>query len=282
MKWSAIRIDFRSATAWIPGSCNLLYPRCYAASGENVPAQSCQTIYCGAIALCRRLAQVDPPRARRVAESLHGAGARACGWAYVALGLAEKDKPGASAAMDRAIEEIDRLRESGAGPDAVTILSGIRLMYPTNPAAQILPVAERIAPDRLADVFWRAVALHPRIETDREDQLKSSYISFECIAVARYNREMAAALFEPMDAYLGALAARTGPRDDFNGSAITAKACIDPRGAVAVIQSLTTPRQPRQSNPADRTRRWLAEVLGMPSEIRWLRLCRYMGARLDD
>ena len=57
-------------------------------------------------------------------------------------------------------------------------------MYPTNPAAQILPVVERIAPDRLADVFWRAVALHPRIETDREDQLKSSYIGYECIVVA--------------------------------------------------------------------------------------------------
>ena len=59
---------------------------------------------------------------------------------------------------------------------------------------------------------------HPRIETDREDQLKSSYISFECIAGQEVQpRDGRREFFEPMDAYLGALAARTGPRDDFNG-----------------------------------------------------------------
>ena len=58
-------------------------------------------------------------------------------------------------------------------------------MYPTNPAAVILPVVERIAPDRLAEVFWRAVALHPRLEPDREDQLQSSYLGFECMLLAR-------------------------------------------------------------------------------------------------
>ena len=68
-----------------------------------------------ALRLCRRLARVDPPRARRVAASLGSPGTRACAWASVALGLAEKDKAGASEAMDRAIQEIDRLRESGLG-----------------------------------------------------------------------------------------------------------------------------------------------------------------------
>jgi hypothetical protein len=39
---------------------------------------------------------------------------------------------------------------------------GRPLMYPSNPAAVILPVVERIGPKRLAEVFWQAVALHPR------------------------------------------------------------------------------------------------------------------------
>ena len=34
-------------------------------------------------------------------------------------------------------------------------------MYPTKSAAVILPVVERIAPDRLAEFFWRAVAFIP-------------------------------------------------------------------------------------------------------------------------
>ena len=91
-------------------------------------------------------------------------GARASAWAYVALGLAEKDKAGASEAIDRAIQEIDRLRESGPGREPATYVAGTGYLYSTNPAAMILPIVERIAPERLADVFWRAVALHSRIE----------------------------------------------------------------------------------------------------------------------
>ena len=158
--------------------------------------------------LCRRLARVDPPRARRFAASHGSRGIRACAWASVAVGMADRDKAGASEALDRAIEEIDRLRESGPGLEQVFFLNGIRLMPPTNPAAQILPIVERVAPERLADVFWRAVALHPRIETDREDQLQSSYISYECTLLARYDRDVAAALFEPMDSYLKTPAVR--------------------------------------------------------------------------
>ncbi len=106
-------------------------------------------------------------------------------------------------------------------------------MYPTNPAAIILPVVERVAPERLADVFWRAVALHPRIETDREDQIRTSYLGFECMLLARYDREVSAALFEPVDSYLRALAARTGPAIGFTPSLIVAEGCLDPRAAVA-------------------------------------------------
>ena len=59
--------------------------------------------------LCKRLARVDPLRARRFAESLRGPGERVCGWAFVALGLAEKDQAGAREALDHAIEGIERL-----------------------------------------------------------------------------------------------------------------------------------------------------------------------------
>jgi hypothetical protein len=232
--------------------------------------------------LCRRLARVDPPRARRVAASPNGIGARACGWAFVAFGLSEKDKAGASEAMDRAIEEIDRIRESGSGLEqAGHIVGGIRSIYPNNPAAVILPVVERIAPERLDEVFWRAVALHPGIEAGREDQIWSSYIGFECTLLARYDRGVAAALFEPMDSYRRSLAARTGSRDEFTAGVITAKGCIDPRAAVALLESLTPPRESAKSNPAHGARLRLAEVLGLPSERRWLHLCRSF-LPLDD
>ena len=231
--------------------------------------------------LCRRLARVDPARARRVAASLIGTGTRACGWASVAAGLAEKDKAGASEALDRAVREIDRLRESGPGPETVYIVNGIRLMPPTNPAAHILPIVERIAPERLAEVFWRAVALHPRIETDREDQLQTSYIGKECILLGAYDREVAAVLFEPLNTYLQTPAARHASLA-FVNVAMMAKGSIDPRAAVALIESMTRPGEFDRSNPAHRVRLSLAEALGRTGEMRWNEWCRFMGTEFDD
>jgi hypothetical protein len=234
--------------------------------------------------LCRRLARVDPPRARRVAASLDIPGARACAWAFVALGLAETGHADASEALDHAIREIDRIRESGPAPEQVYIMDGVRLMYPTNPAVVILPVVERVAPDRLAEVFWRAVALHPRLEIDRDFLLQSSCIGFECLLLSHYDRAVAAALFEPMDSYLNAVATRKGPHAEFASSHIVAKVCLDPRAAVAFLESLAPPQDFRRANPAIEARFLLAEALGLPLEKRWMRLWRLMGAwvPLDD
>jgi hypothetical protein len=124
------------------------------------------------------------------------------------------------------------------------------------------------------------VALHPQIETDREGLLQSSYIGFECMLLARYDREVAAALFEPMDSYLRSLVARTGSRNEFTPSVIVAKGCIDPRAAVALLESLTQPRDFRPSNPAHEARLRLAEVLGLTPESRWMRLWRSMRAEV--
>jgi hypothetical protein len=233
--------------------------------------------------LCHRLARVDPPRARRVAAAQRGLTERALAWAYVALGLAEQDKVGALEAVDHAIQELDRLRESGPGPDQILIVGDVLLMYPTNPAALILPVVERAVPDRLDDVFWRAVALHPRLEADDEDDLQHSYVGFECIVVARYDRAVAAALFAPMEAYLRSLAARKGLRNAFASSHLVAKGCIEPQAAVGLLESLTPPgpfRPPlgefSSANPAHSARIILAKALGQPPEERW----RYLWSRI--
>jgi hypothetical protein len=238
----------------------------------------------GTLRLCRRLARVDPPRARRVAAALRAPGERVCAWAFVALGLAEKDHAGALDAVDQAITEIDRLRESGPGPEPGIILTDVRVMYPTNPAALILPVVERIAPERLAEVFWRAVALHPRIDIDREDLLRSSYIGLECMLLARYGREVAAVLFEPMDSYLRSLANGKSDITGFKSSDIVGKSCLDPRAAVELLEALPAAPSLGQGEPANAARLYLARALGQPPEKRWTVRWRYFTAQLplDD
>ncbi len=224
--------------------------------------------------------EVDPERARGFAASQRGPSERALAWACVALGLErKKDKSGASEAIDRAIAEIDRLRESGPASDPVVVLGTVRLIYPTNPAVLMLPVVETIAPDRLADVFWRAVALHPALEQEKKGQLQYSYIGTECILLARYDREVAAALFGPMDDYLRSLPTGDGPGNEFNILALLAKGCIEPRAAVTLIEALATGEYDR-ANPAHAAKLRLAEMLGLPSDERWRRLWRSMNGQV--
>jgi RNA polymerase sigma-70 factor (ECF subfamily) len=220
--------------------------------------------------LCRRLAQVDPPRARRIVASLVSPAIRACAWAYMGLGLAKKDEAGAAEAIDRTIQELDRLRESAPGPEPGG--GGFLHLYWTNPAVVLLPVVERVAPERLAEVFWRAVALHTPIKTDRADQLQRSNIGFECTLLAQYDRQVAAAILQPIISYLRSLAARTAPPAEWDPSVIAALGYIDPGSAVALIESVTPPRDSRRSDSTHQARLRLAEVLALPRDNRWMRL----------
>ncbi len=101
--------------------------------------------------------------------------------------------------------------------------------------------------------------------------------------VARaYDRQVAAAVLEPVQSYLASLAARTALPDEVNATVITAMGCIEPRAAVTLVESLTPQRDSRRTDPAFRARIKLAEFLGMPPESRWMRLWRSVGAQLDD
>ncbi len=237
--------------------------------------------------LCRRLGGADPAVARRVAAAQRGPAERAIAWGYVGLGLVEKDKAGALEAVDQAIREIDQLRQSGPGPESIPRLGGVTIMYPTNPAVLLLPVVERTAPERLDDVFWRAVALHPRLQSKNQLELQTSYVGYECIVLARYDRAVTGVLFSQIDRYLHSLTAGSGPKNLFVSHHLTAKGCIEPRAALQLINSLSPPgpfdpplREVSRENPAYAARVTLARALGLPAEKRWAYLWRRMGSHL--
>ncbi len=87
---------------------------------------------------------------------------------------------------------------------------------------------------------------------------------FECTLLARYDRDVAAVLFRPMDDYLRSLAARKIPQDEFHSLADVAKGCIDPHAAISLMESFTPPRQFDRYNPVHHARLSLAEALGLP------------------
>jgi hypothetical protein len=102
--------------------------------------------------------------------------------------------------------------------------------------------------------------------------------------LARYDREVAAVLFLPMDAYLRSLIRQKGPHNQFSASVVVAKGCIDPVAAVALSESLTPRHEFSRFDPAHDARFQLAEMLGLPTEKRWRRLWRSMATQLplDD
>jgi hypothetical protein len=232
-------------------------------SGDRVPNNK-------VLLLCRRLASVDPPRARHVAMSLKNSGTRACAWACVAFGLMPKDRPAALEALDKAIDEIDHFREKAHGLETAIPYGSPRNIDLANPAVLILPIVEQVAPERLAEVFWRAIALHPKWDPDNERLLvESAYLGTECMILARYDRNVAAALFAPMDAYLKSLSITKPANCEFDPSALIAKSCIDPRAAVELLEALPPPRVFGSSSPVHESRLYLAEDLAQPAEKRW-------------
>jgi hypothetical protein len=202
------------------------------------------------------------PRARRIAAGLPYPNERAYAWTFLADGLAATDRTSALAALDQALREID----------SIDVHDPYR-RYDSNPAVSILPLVERIAPDRVAEVFWRAVALHAPADDPRSEFGGDYPLASEVMLLSRYDREVAATLFEPIAAYVRSRALRG--EQDVALAALHALACLDPRNAVAVVESLPPARTLKIGEPANYARYDLAEILAMPPERRWMRRWRF-------
>jgi hypothetical protein len=216
--------------------------------------------------ICRRLARIDPARARRIAAALPIAAERAYAWAFLADGLAATDPKGAQHTLDHALHEIDCVdpRDSSRAAEV-------------NPAVSILPLVERIAPERLAEVFWRAVALYPEVEDPRIDFGQDLASASEALLLARYDREVAATLFEPFAAYTRRLSLRNS--SDINTTILLARAALDPRGGAALVESLPPARTLDIVDPANWARYSVAEQLAEPPERRWMSIWRFYSGR---
>ena len=131
-----------------------------------------------ALRLCTRMAKTDPERARRLIAGLKNPREQACGWALLAFVLADRDKPAARSALAESIRLIDRLGGPPGAAERRAYGPGI-VSVAINPAASILPIVEKVAPERLEEVFWKAVALMPKNDAQSG------------IFLARYDRQVA-------------------------------------------------------------------------------------------
>jgi hypothetical protein len=211
--------------------------------------------------ICRRLVRNDLARAKRIAASLPNPSERAYAWIFLADGLSASDRTGASAALDQALRELDSINHQNASP------------YDANAAGSILPLVEQIAPDRVAEVFWRSVAVHAPLDDPRTDFGRDDPLPAEALLLCRYDRDVAATLFEPVAAFVRGRSLRDG--NDIIPGVLLSLTCLDPRAAVGVVESLPPAPTLGVNEPTNWARITVAETLAMPPERRWMRIWRF-------
>jgi hypothetical protein len=226
--------------------------------------------------LCLRLATSDPVRARRIISGIAMPRDQATGWALLALGLADRDKQAASTALAESIQVIDRLVDSAKAvkPDPNGSLVA------SNPAALILPVVEKVAPQRLEEVFWKALALKPNDDLAQKRGIADPRIAQAAIVLARYDRQVADVFVTQA---FSTMSSSRGAYDPLN---IRAKACVDPHGAVTLMESLVPPGvrdlRPSPNNIMYEARDELLIYPIEPDDHHWQYVWRQSGVHLDE
>jgi hypothetical protein len=200
---------------------------------------------------CQNMARADLPRARRIALAQEDVGSRAAALVFVAYGLPASERAAARGLVRQALEEVDR------GWD-----TSVRSLGNALPA--LMPLVESIDPALVPELFWRAVAglavgNDPRDEFGRDDALRVALL------LARYDRTVAASLFEPAaqaSTAQGADAGRMIP------SVLMAMAAIDPLRAVAAVEAMPEPPH-LDARGANWSRITLSGFLGWATKRQW-------------
>jgi hypothetical protein len=229
--------------------------------------------------ICQRMARADLPRARRILERVNEASGPHSSdrHALVALGLAllaadrvEIDPLGARKLLDEAFDRLQKVASegrSGSDPQASTRM------------AALLPLVERIDPDRLEERLWLAAANRaPLFEHMFLNQLQEPVVL--AALVARYDRAMAAAIIAPaLDRIPGLIMDAFG-FSYYQSILIKALAAYDARAVTALVGDLpaSARRAPEPRNNWQRAsvdaqiRLVAAEALGLSVEERYRRI----------
>jgi hypothetical protein len=206
----------------------------------------------GIFAVLARLSQVDPIRAQRFFDRLQLTrltAFRADCYAFLALALKSRDESASRRAIGEVLRAFDGLLQER--PEQLNSRGG--------QAGALLPVVERIDAALVPEVFWRYVASRPPFGNPRATIIYSPTDLIQYLAW--YDREVAAALFEPSrdriehteDRLLATWSSEFG-----------AWASFDPRAAVARLENV--PVGPDASTNAARLR--VASLLGLSHEQR--------------
>jgi protocatechuate 3,4-dioxygenase beta subunit len=202
--------------------------------------------------VCYGMAPADLPRARRIAlQGGHAPNGYALG--MMALALAGQDRKTALGLLDEAYATL-----------AAQSATASERWYKEEEcvqAAGLLPVVERLAPERLPEFVWRALALRRARSSGAGLANDSGALGADCalaLLLARYDRALARALLAPAVEFLKLGNGRVGY--DWAGDVLPAALALsDPEWALELSKSLLD----------ERARAVVAKVLARSGKERW-------------
>jgi hypothetical protein len=231
------RADLPSARELIekiprPGDRALIYGNIAARLAASDPAEAERLLGIAAglgapdgvtLRVCQEMARADLPRARRIALARATAFDRAEALLFAAGSLPASGRAAARGLVREAMSEAD-------GPSDGPVLAAASL-----PA--LMPLVEPIDPALVPELFWRGVAAlapenDPRVDFGLDDVLRLAP------TLARYDRTVAAALFEPV---MKAKAAEWKKANETPITVILALVAVDPRRAVEAVEAMPEP-----------------------------------------
>ena len=212
-----------------------------------------------------KMAKVDPARARKLVDESQTQLDRPQLNLFLALGLKSRDPAAAHEAFQTAMRGIDRLMKEGPEYSA---MQGRRWV--------VFPLVEQIDPALVPELFWRALAT--RLPTGNPRAVHDVSPAALVGLLGWYDREVAAALFEP-------IRERIEHTDDVELARwwieFEGWSTIDPRAAVTRLEQV--PVTAALENTADLARSGVALLLGMTREQRVRQVWRgtWMGDLID-
>lgn len=183
----------------------------------------------------------------------------------LASALADSDPKVANALLDESFDRLakaaDKHPESGASA--------------ANFLGALLPVVERVAPDRLEERVMLAASLRPP-HPEKIDPTNLRPMATLALLIARYDREAAAVVFAPVRGALPELAAGEYGLNVNGGDMVALVAAYDPQVIVELIDGLPESARKVTRNPNGWTnpgveipaRVRTAELLGLPPAAR--------------
>ncbi|MGC8641541.1 MAG: hypothetical protein ACP5XB_16875 [Isosphaeraceae bacterium] len=130
-----------------------------------------------------------------------------------------------------------------------------------------MPLVESIDPTLVPELFWRVVA-DPPVANDPREEYGRDDVLRQALLLARYDRAVASALYEPVRGGLVRPGANGG---EMRPVELWLLGALDPRQAVAVVESMPDPNN-LETGGVNWLRMILADQLGRGGDMMWTRV----------